>query len=239
MRTRTHVLIALAVISFFVFGIPAAFAQNAPAPSSGPLVVERIHNGFVVAPDYKVTALDDRTAQLAGAYGGRTIDDRLLVGGAAYWLVDGPDRSKLTYGGLLVGWSIRNTGRIRFGARGLVGVGTATLVTEIRTRIPDGAQSLRFQPAPAPIRFGQPSPVPGRASSPIPVPVPTTLLPSTFRVRISDDFFVAEPQANVSCGITKHIDVTAAAGYRAVAMTDGLRDRLDGPTGSLAIQFGW
>src|SRR5439155_465877 len=141
--------------------------QNAPAPSSGPLVVERIHNGFVVAPDYKVTALDDRTAQLAGAYAGRTIDDRLLVGGAAYWLVNGPDRSKLTYGGLLIGWSMRNTGRIRFGARGLAGIGTATLMTEIRTRIPDGAQSLRgFQPAPT-IRFGQP---------PAPTPVRTTPL---------------------------------------------------------------
>src|SRR5438034_3938989 len=94
MRTRTHFRIALAVVSFFLLAVPVAFAQNAPAPSSGPLVVERIHNGFVVAPDYKVTALDDRTAQLAGAYAGRTIDDRLLVGGAAYWLVNGPDRSK-------------------------------------------------------------------------------------------------------------------------------------------------
>src|SRR5438093_1008048 len=115
------------IVLVSLLGVPAAFAQN--APTTGPLVLERIHDGFVIAPDYKVTTLDDNTAQLAGAYAGRTIDDRLLVGGAAYWLVDGPDRSKLTYGGLLVGWSIRNTGRIRFGARGLAGVGSATLVT--------------------------------------------------------------------------------------------------------------
>ena len=219
MRTVIRSLTTLAVVSFL--SVPAAFAQQT-APTSGPLTVERIHNGFMVAPDYKVTGVDDRTAQLAGAYAGTTIDDSLLVGGAIYWLVNGPDRAEMTYGGLLIGWSSPQSGRIRFGARGLAGVGTATLTSEIRTRIPDGAQSVRVQPA-LPIRFGQATP----------------LLPAIFRVRLSDDFFVFEPQGNVSFGVTRHIDVTFGAGYRAVALTDALRDRLDGPTGSLAVQFGW
>jgi len=59
------------------------------------------------------------------------------------------------------------------------------------------------------------------------------------RVRSSDDFFVFEPQANVAIHVTSHIDVTGAAGYRAVVLTDGLRERLDGPTASLGLQFGW
>ncbi len=37
-----------------------ALAQQAPAPA--PLVVERIHNGIVVAPDFKVTDVGDESA---------------------------------------------------------------------------------------------------------------------------------------------------------------------------------
>ena len=38
----------------------SALAQQAPAPA--PLVVERIHNGIVVAPDFKVTDVGDESA---------------------------------------------------------------------------------------------------------------------------------------------------------------------------------
>ena len=38
----------------------AGYAQKAPAPTSnGPLVLERIHNDWVVAPDYKITKVDE------------------------------------------------------------------------------------------------------------------------------------------------------------------------------------
>jgi hypothetical protein len=37
-----------------------ALAQQAPAPA--PLVVERIHNGIVVAPDFKVADVGDESA---------------------------------------------------------------------------------------------------------------------------------------------------------------------------------
>jgi hypothetical protein len=32
--------------------------------SSGPLVLERVHDGWVLAPDFKITDLNDRTASL-------------------------------------------------------------------------------------------------------------------------------------------------------------------------------
>src|SRR5205814_578579 len=81
-------------IIFFAAALPVAsttHAQNPPpAPTNGPIVLERVHDGWIVAPDFKVTELDDRTGELAGAYGGRLFDNTLPVGGAGYWLTNGP-----------------------------------------------------------------------------------------------------------------------------------------------------
>ncbi len=109
----------------------AAYAQNTPAPANGPLVLERVHDGWVLAPDYKVTAIDDRTGELAGVYGGRLIDNTLLIGGAGYWLTNGARDFGMSYGGVIVGWQSREFGRIRFGGRGLAGGGVATLGFDI------------------------------------------------------------------------------------------------------------
>jgi hypothetical protein len=217
---------AFVIVPVLLAPVPSAHAQNAPAPQ--PLTVQRIPTGFVVAPDFKLTEVGDEIGQLAGAYAGRVTDETLLIGGAAYWLVNGSDNFKLAYGGLLIGWSSPNTGRIRFGGRSLVGVGSATLARDIEGRFGRGAERAPL------IRFG------GRNQ---PAPAPSTIRtpsgPSMIRVRVSDDFFVFEPQANVAIHVTSHIAVSGAAGYRAVALTDGLRDLLDGPTASLGVQFGW
>ena len=123
---------------------------------------------------------------------------------------------------MLLGWNADRSGRVRFGARGLVGVGTATLGRTFDGIARGGGESL--------IRFGARR----RRRS-----VPRGALPSTIRVRIADEFFVFEPQANVAFNVTERMAMTGAAGYRAVAATDGLRDVLDGPTVSLGLQFGW
>ena len=117
-----------------LFGIAFAPLLLASVPSlaqgqqtSASLVVERVPTALLVAPDYKVTDVDGEIGQLAGLYGGRVVDDALLVGGALYWLANRSDTFKLTYGGLLVGWSSPDTHRIRLGVRGLAGFGSATL----------------------------------------------------------------------------------------------------------------
>src|SRR5262245_55867319 len=117
---------------FTCAGSPA-LAQT-PPPS--PLVFEPVPSHFVVAPDFTVTDFDGDLGQLAGAYVGRVFDERLLVGGAGYWLANGSDSVKLMYGGVVIGWSTADSGRIRFGARGLTGVGTATLPFDIVARVP-------------------------------------------------------------------------------------------------------
>lgn len=211
---------------------PAAYAQNPPAqnqpvPSSGPLVLERIPNAWVLAPDFKVTDVDGRTGELAGAYGGKVIDNTLLIGGAAYWLANDARDFKMMYGGVIVGWQSPEFGRIRFGGRGLAGLGSATLGFDVPVRglVPDPLAAR------SDIRFGVPDP---RAALPPPrrAPVPA-------RAIGRDDFAVFEPQANVSARITKAIGVSCGVGYRQTAGADLLRDRVDGPTANLAVQFGW
>ena len=224
------------VKAFFVF-VAALFitssawaqnAQNPPAPTNGPLVLERIHDPWVVAPDFKVTDLDDRTGELAGVYGGRLLDDTLLIGGAVYWLANDGRDFKMTYGGALVGWQSREFGRIRFGGRGLAGFGRATLGVDV-----------------APLRGITPLAPAGRGDIRFGVTEPRAPIPQrpaqTIRAgyAATDDFFVVEPQANVSVRITKGIGVSCGAGYRQTANANWLRDRLNGPSANLAIQFGF
>jgi len=215
-------LLRLAAITALLLGLaPVAHAQTVPPPQ--PLIVERVPTGFVIAPDFKATEINDQFGQLAGAYAARVTDDTLMIGGAAYWLVNGSDEFRLAYGGLLLGWNGYRTSRVRFGARGLVGVGSATLGRNFDVIERGGRESV--------IRFG-------RAQTP-PAPVRGVPTSSTIRVRVADDFFVFEPQANVAIHLTDRIAVTGAAGYRAVAAADALRDALSGSTINLGLQFGW
>jgi hypothetical protein len=209
-----------------------AFAQNAQTPTTqGPLVLERVHNPFVVAPDYKVTDLDGEFGQLAGGYVGRSIDDALFVGGGGYWLVNGSRGDDLAYGGAIVGWSMPAGSRIRFGARGLVGGGRATLGTDVDVRRTVGVRGdvRGFDPRGG-ARFGAGSRGAG---------IDTATTTSTVRVRAHDDFFVFEPQADVLTRLTDHIGLNWTAGYRLTAATDVLDDRINGVTGSVALQLQW
>jgi hypothetical protein len=204
-----------------------AHAQNPPpAPTNGPLVLERIHDGWVLAPDFKVTDVNDRTGELAGAYGGRLIDNTLLIGGAGYWLTNDARDFKLAYGGVIVGWQSREFGRIRFGGRGLAGGGTATLGFDLtQAQVGD-------------IRFGVTDPRRVLPQAPTRAPLPQ-LQTRPARLIARDDFAVFEPQANISARITNAIGVSCGVGYRETAGADILGDRVNGPTANLAIQFGW
>ena len=182
----------------------------------------------MLAPDFKVTDLDGRTGQLPGVYGGRLLDDTLLIGGAVYWLASDERDFKMTYGGVLVGWQSREFGRIRFGGRGLTGFGRATLGVDL-----------------APLRGITPLAPTGRGDIRFGVTEPRVAAPQlpaqTIRARFgaTDDFFVVEPQANVSVRITNAIGVSCGAGYRQTANANWLRDRLNGPSANLAVQFGF
>jgi hypothetical protein len=101
-------------------------AQDRPS-SQGPMIVERVHSGFLVAPDFKITEVDKRTSELAGGYAGWLTDDRIFIGGGGYWLANQSRDREMAYGGLVVQWLARTNARLGFSVKGLVGGGAATL----------------------------------------------------------------------------------------------------------------
>jgi hypothetical protein len=233
--TRLHAALVITVLGF---AGPAAAQTTTPAP----LVVESIPSQLVIAPDYKMTDIDGDLGQLAGIYGGKVIDDALFVGGAGYWMANGSDAVKLTYGGVLIGWTSPSSGWIRFGARGLTGIGTATLPVEFgifgRAGEIDGTASrlLIGGVARGGERFSGGRPAPRLSAAAMP-----DFFDRAFASRggISDDFFVFEPQGTLGISLFEHVTFNAAAGYRAVALTDALSDRLDGPTVGFGVEFDW
>jgi hypothetical protein len=214
-RGRTITIIAAGLFLAVSAGSAAAQETAAPPATQKPLVIEPIPSPFVIAPEYKVTEVDGDWRQLAGVYAGRLFDEQLLVAGAVYSLVDGPDRTDLTYGGLLIGWSTPEA-RLRFGARALIGGGRSTLPLTL-------TRDVRF----------------GTRSDPRLVRPGTTVTPQTVTVSARDDFAVIEPVGNVVTQVTDHIGVDLSVGYRWTGYENVLGDRLEGATGSIAVRFGW
>ena len=64
--------LALTTWLFVLLAPLAVAAQNATPTSNqntqGPMIVERVKSAFLVAPDFKVTEVDHKTSELAGAY---------------------------------------------------------------------------------------------------------------------------------------------------------------------------
>lgn len=214
MRLMSAMTTAALLITF-----PVCAQQTPAPPTHGPLILERVESRFVVAPDYKITELDGDVAHLAGGYAGLLTDDTVFVGGALYSATNRSDDFKLTYGGLALGWNVFPAGRVQFGARGLVGLGRATLGSDVNV--------LRFDDRN--VRFGSRSDRTDRLG---------TAVPATVRVLARDDFFVFEPQLTAVAKLTDHIGLQVGAGYRVTAYADRLRDRVNGPAGSIALQLG-
>ena len=199
----------------------AASAQPGGGPgtpaSQGPMIVERVHSGLLVAPDFKITDFDKRASELAGGYAGWLTDETFFIGGGGYWLANQARDRKMAYGGLVVQWLTRGNRRTAFAAKGLIGGGRATLGTtgsqafDLRD-----VRGLQFDQRDLD-RFAR-----GLGNS---------------RVRFREDFFVAEPEVDVAIRLTRRLRLAAGAGYR-FTVTEGRDDRrFSGATGSLALQI--
>jgi hypothetical protein len=193
----------------------AAEQRRATPPTQGPMIVETIHSGFLAAPDVKVTEIDHKTSELVGGYAGWVTDDTFFIGGGGYWLANtNRNDPEMAYGGLIVQWLALKSGRLGVGVKGLVGGGEATLSNTISVRVPE-----ILGPG-------------GRVTTPA-----TTV---SQRIRFQDGFVIAEPEALLSVRLSKQMRLAAGVGYRFTG-SDHHRfgsDRLDGATGSLALQIG-
>jgi hypothetical protein len=202
-----------------------ADAPQAPAPAQGPLVVQPVRSGPVVAFDVKVTEFDHDTAWLLGGYGGWITDERFLIGGAGYWMVDGPNDTELFYGGLLVGWQVPAGKVVRFGVRGLVGGGQATLWDQFYVESPEHPNRPRPMPVHGGGYFDGYPDCPGCDGG-------------WGRYAFYQGFFVFEPQADATIAVTDRLGLHLGVGYRVIAGAGDFNDRLQGLTGSVALQVG-
>lgn len=218
--TRSIALLITLCATWLV--LPSAAGAQTPAASS-PLQIEPIDSGFVVAPDARLTEVNDTFATLAGVYGGWLTDRTLLVGAGGYWLANRDDNFTMQYFGGVGSWTIGARRKLGVRAGALIGGGSATLAKtygdlfgEIPASAPgfDRDRRLSFR---------------GRGGSPI---------TSATLVRVNEDFFIAEPQVNAVLSLTKWMRLDVGVGYRLIGGADLLNDDLRGISGSIALQLG-
>jgi hypothetical protein len=200
---------------------PAASPDQKPPAQTqqGPLVLERINDGWVVAPDVKVTRIDGANRTLVGAYGGWLMDGTLLLGAGGYWEADNGSRHEgMGYGGFVVGWTAPAGRAVRVGGRALVGVGDARLPTTITVTVP---------------QYQNP-PVPGMGHDRV-VVGSTSLVE---QVGIHRSFFIFEPQGTVAIRLLNWMWLDVGGGYRVIGDARGYEDRLRGAVGSVGVRFG-
>ncbi len=197
---------------------PAANEQAATGRQTGSLVVEPIKSGWVIAPDVQVTKVNSLTRTLVGGYGGWQIDERLLLGGGAYWLADGSSDVGMTYGGGVVGWTLPLGPRFGVNARVLLGGGQATFARTFALPVPFDSDFQMMQD-----HFH------GLGLNPVAFPR---------RFRFHQGFGVAEPQAGVVVHLNRWMAVNASGGYRFIGWAGGSADELRGAAGSLSLRLG-
>jgi hypothetical protein len=203
--------------------------QQGQTPSSGgPLVVQPLDNGFLIAPDVKFTTFNGYYGTIVGAYAGYLNDNRFLIGGAGYGLTDGRNGSGLGYGGLILGWTMDPARAVSADVRGLIGFGEATSSYQTVTVLP---------PVVTPV---------DRRDSNSNIPV----VPITSQVHVHNGVFVFEPQADLHLRLSDAVRVSLGAGYRIIGTGyyNGYygyygptpyytNHELSGVTGSVSVQF--
>ena len=200
-------------VSLCLVGLPlSAAAQQAASSQSGAgsITVERVENGFVLAPDFKYTEIDHSSAKLAGVYGGWVYDHTLLLGAAGYWQTNQIAGSRMSYGGALVKWLVQDTEPVGFSLGALVGGG--------ETRLPTTVSFVSFD---------------HDAHDNMP-PVMTT---QSGTLLVREQFFVFEPEADVSVKLARQVRLAVGVGYRVIGRAFNANSRLQGASGSVSLQF--
>ena len=186
--------------------------QPQPANAQGPMVIERIDNGFIIEPDVKVTRFDNHTSELVGASGGWVLEKTFFIGGGGYGLVNPHNDRRLGYGGVVAQWLVNADGPVGFSVKGLFGGGASTVTSSI-------TELIRV-----------PTP---RGAAP-------QFAPTTVRFRDHQGFVVAEPEVDLLFRLSSRVRITAGAGYRFTGQDRRSFDgtHLNGAVGTFGVQIG-
>ena len=221
---------------FTILGITLLFTSPVLGQTTQTLTQGGIESNFLIAPDYKFTEVDGDFAGLAGFYGGWLIDQKFLIGGAAYFQTNGGNESDMKYGGAVLEYFFNPTRVANISVRGLVGGGTATLNRfgfeglPLRGRFPGrgdfGLGNLdlgNINPGNLVERLG------GR--------FPFDDIDLDSLLEVEETFLVMEPEVNVTLNVTERFRLGFGGGYRFIGAAGRLDDRLDGFTANVAAQF--
>lgn len=160
-----------------------------PAPSSGNISeATSSEDGFVFAPDFKVTEIAHATSGLAGAYAGYVFGGQFLVGAGGYVQTNTTNGSRLFYGGPVVEWRMFPENTVGFNLHALVGGGQFYNGHGYFMGHDIDPRTMRNDP-----RFGN---------------------PYGFH---DETFFLAEPEAQIVIRFGASARLQAGAGYRATS----------------------
>jgi hypothetical protein len=106
--------------------VPAPQGPPPPQPV-GSQNVRLVPNedGFVFAPDVRITDINGQTSTLIGAYGGVAFGGKLMIGAGAYFQVDGYNSQNMNYFGPVFEYRLFETKTIGLNAHALIGGGIA------------------------------------------------------------------------------------------------------------------
>ncbi len=217
MDTRTTTAIAMFTACLLV-SAGVASAQTG-ASQAGPLVLQPTSDGPVITPDVSFGRFNHQGGTLLGGYGGWLVDNRLLLGGGATFLVDHNFHDSVAgvgYGGFVAGWSVP-FGRVVPGIRALVGFGDASFTNTVNVTVPafpdhpHGEQGEQNPPAGSTVAQ---------------------------QVHFHDGFFVFEPKATVALRLARAVAIDVAGGYRVISGAGTYNSWLRGASVSVGVRFG-
>jgi len=194
---------------------PPDFGGPPPPPPSGqPGPVRQVsvrrpsEDGFVFAPDFKFAQMNNRTASFAGFYGGMVFAGTVMIGGGAYFQLDGYPSEQMAYGGLVAEYRLFHDHPVHVTLHGLAGY---------------GATNVGFYgnhgPYPNPYYYGYGNCGYGYYYYGCPY----------------DGFFIGEPQVQVAARLGDSMRLVGGVGYR---FTSADFYNLNGVIGNVSFQFG-
>jgi hypothetical protein len=228
MMSRRSSLISMAgvIVATLQLASPVS-AQPSPPTSSGPMTVEHLHSGFYGGGDVKVTDFNHHTSELIGGQAGWVIDDAFFIGGAGYGMVNGGRDDELWYGGLVLQWMVPVGGRVRVGAKALIGGGEATTTQSSRIYA-----DVNFDPR----TMGTD---PRRLQSTINDIARNAASLRPIAYRYNEGFFVFEPEATASVRVAGPVHLTAGISYRLTSSYYLYGYYTDSDLGGLTGTFGF